>query len=162
MNGYFERLLRAVVDGGVEFIVVGGIAARFHGSARLTDDVDIVYRRTRENMERLARALAPLHPRLRGADEGLPFTFDAETIRHGLNFTLATDAGPIDCLGEISGVGGYDAAVAHAIDGDVFGLRCQFLSLDDLIAAKRAARRRKDLEALAELEVIREERDRAQ
>ena len=157
MNGFFERLLRALVDDGVEFIIVGGLAGRFHGSSLLTDDVDVVYRRTRENMERLASALAPVHPRLRGADDGLPFRFDPDTIRHGLNFTLSTEAGPIDCLGEISGVGGYDAAVAHAVSGEVFGLRCLFLSLDDLIAAKRSAARRKDAEMLAQLEVIREE-----
>ena len=157
MNGFFERLLRALCDTGVEFVIVGGLAGRFHGSSLLTDDVDILYRRTRENIERLARALAPLHPRLRGAEEGLPFTFDAETIRHGLNFTLWTEAGPIDCLGEISGIGGYDAALEHAVVGEVFGLGCFFLSLDDLITAKRAAARRKDAEMLAQLEVIREE-----
>jgi predicted nucleotidyltransferase len=157
MNGFFARLLGALVEAGVEFVIVGGVAGRFHGSSLLTDDVDIVYRRTRENIERLARALAPLHPRLRGADDGLPFIFDAETIRHGLNFTLSTDAGPIDCLGEISGIGGYEAAAQHAVPGEVFGLRCLFLSLDDLITAKRAAARRKDAEMLAQLEVIREE-----
>jgi hypothetical protein len=157
MNGFFERLLRALVADGVEFVIVGGIAGRFHGSSLLTDDVDILYRRTRENIERLARALEPLHPRLRGADEGLPFIFDTETIRHGLNFTLSTDAGPIDCLGEISGIGGYDDAAEHAVAGEVFDIHCLFLSLDDLITAKRAAARRKDAEMLAQLEVIREE-----
>ncbi|HKS23175.1 MAG TPA: nucleotidyltransferase [Thermoanaerobaculia bacterium] len=153
----FEPLLRALVNGGVEFIVVGGVAGTQYGSARVTYDIDILYRRTSENIERLTAALLPLRPYLRGAPPSLPFTFDAQTVKHGLNFTLTTDAGPIDCLGEIAGVGGYEAAAVHAIEAETFGLRCRFLSLDDLIASKRAAARRKDLEALAELEVIREE-----
>jgi len=152
----FEPLLRALVTGGVEFIVVGGVAAAQYGSARIAYDIDILYHRTTENIERLTAAVAPLHPYLRGAPPGLPFKFDVETVRRGLNFTLSTDAGPLDCLGEISGVGGYSDAVTRAADVDVFGLRCRFLSLEDLIAAKRASGRSKDLETLAELEVIRE------
>src|SRR5437763_14137491 len=97
----FGRLLGTLVDGGVEFLIVGGIAASLHGSGRVTSDLDIFYRRTSENIERLAAALAPLKPRLRGAPPTLPFEFDAETIRRGLNFTLTTDAGPLACLGEL-------------------------------------------------------------
>lgn len=58
----FRALLRALVEGDVEFILVGGLAATVHGSARLTRDVDLVYRRTRENPDRLVAALAPHHP----------------------------------------------------------------------------------------------------
>jgi hypothetical protein len=50
----FERLLAALVSGGVEFIIIGGMAATAHGSAHVTVDLDIVYRRTPENMSRLA------------------------------------------------------------------------------------------------------------
>ncbi len=69
----FERLLTALVSGGVEFIIIGGMAATGHGSAHVTVDLDIVYRRTPENMSRLAEALSPLQPYLRGAPPGLPF-----------------------------------------------------------------------------------------
>jgi hypothetical protein len=153
----FERLLRTMTDGDVEFLVVGGVAATLHGSARLTLDLDVMYRRTGENMERLARALAPLDPYLRGAPPNLPFHFDAETIRRGLNFTLTTTAGAIDFLGEMSGVGTYEAAVQRSVEVELFGLRCRCIDLDGLIDAKRAAGRPKDLEVLAELETIREE-----
>lgn len=153
----FARLLRVLIDGGVEFVIVGGVAATVHGSARLTTDLDVVYRRTPENMHRLAEALAPLHPYLRGAPPGLPFRFNAETIRHGLNFTLTTDAGPLDCLGEMSGVGGYDQASERTIEVVIYELRCRCIDLDGLLAAKRAAGRAKDLEVVAELEAIREE-----
>src|SRR5688572_13587173 len=94
-----EAAFRVLTGGAVEFIVVGGVAARAHGSARLTNDVDVVYRRTPENIQRLAAALAPHTPYLRGAPPGLPFRWDVDTIRRGLNFTLTTAFGDLDALG---------------------------------------------------------------
>ena len=154
----FKALLRALADGGVEFILVGGVAATVHGSSRLTVDVDAVYRRTRENIDRLVLALTSYHPYLRGAPPGLPFRWDAATIKGGLNFTLTTDVGDVDLLGEITGGGGYDSLVAATMSIRVFGVECRCLTLDKLIEVKRAAGRPKDFEAIAELEAIREER----
>jgi hypothetical protein len=91
---------------------------------------------------------------LRGAPAGLPFLWDAETLRRGLNFTLTTDLGDLDLLGEMSGVGGYDQVRPNAVNKTVFGVECAVLSLSDLIVAKRAAGRTKDLEALVELEAL--------
>jgi len=96
----FKTVVRTLADGGVEFIVVGGFAAVVHGSARVTFDVDVVYRRSTENIARLVLALTPYHPYLRGAPPGLPFRWDAATVQHGLNFTLKTDIGDVDLLGE--------------------------------------------------------------
>ena len=79
----FEGLLRALVSAGVEFIVIGGVAAKAHGSPRLTVDVDVVYARSAENLRRLTSALSPLEPYLRGAPPGLPFRFDPETVQRG-------------------------------------------------------------------------------
>ena len=155
----FERLLRVLADAGVEFILIGGAAATAHGSARLTLDLDAVYRRTPDNIERLATALGPYDPYLRGAPPGLPFHFDAATIRRGLNFTLTTTLGDIDLFGDIPGGGDYDALVGDCIEIEVFGIRCRCLGLERLIAVKRAAGRPKDLEAIAELEAILSERD---
>jgi len=154
----FARLLQALVDGGVEFIVIGGFAATAHGSAHVTVDLDVVYRRTPENMDRLASALSPLRPYLRGAPAGLPFSFDGETIRRGLNFTLTTLAGDLDALGEASGGGSYDALLPRSEIRGVFGMEVRFVDLGALIHLKRAAGRPKDLERLAELEAIAEER----
>ena len=81
MNTDFPSAIEVLADGNVEFIIVGGLAATVHGSARLTQDLDIVYRRTSDNLSRLAKALAPHKPYLRGAPEGLPFVLDAETLR---------------------------------------------------------------------------------
>ena len=153
----YERLLTALVDGGVDFVIVGGVAAMFHGSSRLTSDLDVVYGRSIENIDRLASALAPLSPYLRGAPLGLPFRFDQKTIRAGLNFTLTTDAGPLDLLGDMAGGFVYETLRNRAIEVELFGRRVRIIDLESLIRAKRAAGRPKDLEVIAELEVIREE-----
>ena len=143
----------------MEFILVGGAAAIAHGSARLTFDVDVVYRRTPENIARLVAALAAHRPYLRGAPAGLPFVWDVETIRRGLNFTLTTDLGAIDLFGEIAGGGTYDELRDHTGKITVFGADCLCVTIEKLIAVKRAAGRPKDLEAISELESLREERD---
>lgn len=154
----FDVLIGTLVSAGVDFLIVGGVAATVHGSTRLTSDLDVVYDRAPANLDRLADALAPLTPYPRGAPEGLPFRWDRETLARGLNFTLATAAGDIDLLGEIVGGGSYRDLVDDCIGIEVFGHECLCLDLDRLIAVKRAAGRPKDFEALAELEALREER----
>ena len=77
----FAALLQCLAHAQVEYILVGGAAATAHGSARLTQDLDIVYRRSEDNIRRLASALAPHTPYLRGAPPGLPFTWDDRTKR---------------------------------------------------------------------------------
>ena len=153
----FERLLRRLVDCEVNFIVVGGVAAAIHGSARLTQDLDVVYERTAPNISRLVAAVADLSPYLRGAPPGLPFLFDAITITRGLNFTLQTDAGALDLLGEIAGGGGFENLRDHSIQVSLFGVAIHCLDLDTLIHVKRAAGRPKDFETIAELEALRDE-----
>jgi predicted nucleotidyltransferase len=154
----FETALGALARRGVEFIVVGGAAATIHGSARVTRDLDVVYRRTPENIQRLVDALAPHTPYLRGAPPGLPFRWNAATIHRGLNFTLTTSLGDVDLLGEVTGGGSYDELLPHTFPVEVFGVRCLCLTLDKLIQVKRAAGRPRDLEAVAELEALREEK----
>lgn len=156
----FKSVLRVLAEGEVEFIVVGGLAAAFHGSARLTFDVDVVYRRSPENLHRLVLALTPHRPYLRGAPPGLPFRWEVETLARGLNFTLTTDVGDVDLLGEIVGGGSYDDLLPHSEVLHVFGVPCRCLRLERLIQVKRAAGRPKDLEVVAELEALLEERRR--
>jgi predicted nucleotidyltransferase len=153
----YPRLLQALASHGVEFIVVGGAAATAHGAARLTLDLDVVYRRTADNLERVVACMAGLDPYLRGAPPGLPFRWDVETLRRGLNFTLDTSAGAIDFLGEIVG-GAYETLLPDADTISLFGIECLCLNLERLIQVKRAAGRPKDLEAIAELEALRDER----
>jgi len=154
----FEKLFQALGTGDVQFIVIGGFAAIVHGSAHLTVDLDIAYSRETDNLRRLASALAPFQPYPRGAPPGLPFLWDAETLRRGLNFTLTTTLGDIDVLGEISGGGTYEDLLPYTFVVRVFGVECRCLGLRRLIQVKRAAGRPKDFEVVAELEAILEER----
>ena len=153
----FNALLRLLVENKVEFIIVGGAAATAHGSARLTLDLDVVYRRTTENITRMVDALKSIQPYLRGAPPGLPFDWSAPTIQKGLNFTLVTTLGALDLLGEIVGGGGYEQLRPETIEVEIAGVTCLCLNLDRLITVKRAAGRPKDLEVIAELQQIRDE-----
>lgn len=155
-----EAILTRLARAGVEFVVIGGVAGLAHGSARVTFDVDISYKRTPENIARLCVALAPLHPKLRGAPEGLPFNLDPATVKAGLNFTLTTDLGAVDILGEVSGLGGYEGVKAASQALPLYGIEIDVLTLDGLLVAKRAAARGKDKEAIVELEALLELRKR--
>lgn len=150
----FTALLQLLTENDVEFIIVGGAAATAHGSARLTIDLDIVYKRSASNIERIVTALSQIRPYLRGAPPGLPFDWSVETIKRGLNFTLVTTLGALDLLGEIVGGGGYDQLINDTVEIEVAGVSCQCLGLERLIEVKRAAGRPKDLEVVAELEQI--------
>jgi predicted nucleotidyltransferase len=155
-----EAILTRLATAGVEFVVIGGVAGLAHGSARVTFDVDISYKRSPENITRLCVTLAPLHPKLRGAPEDLPFILDPKTMKAGLNFTLTTDLGALDLLGEISGLGTYEGVKAVSQLLPLYGIEMNVLSLDGLLAAKRAAARGKDKEAIVELEALLELRKR--
>jgi hypothetical protein len=151
-----EPTLRLLTQHQVEFVIVGGVAISAHGSSYLTYDLDVAYARTRDNLKRLAGALAPYHPHPRDFPPDLPFVWDAQTIKQGMNFTLTTDLGNIDLLGEVTGLGNYEAVRAQSVVMNLFELQCRVLSLDALIVAKRAVGRTKDLLVLPELEALRE------
>jgi hypothetical protein len=157
----FHALLRQLVQAEVRFILVGGFAGTVFGSSRVTIDLDVVYARDGENLRRIALALEPLSPYLRGAPPGLPFRLDVPTLERGLNFTLTTNAGDLDLLGEIAGGGSYDQLVAHSTTLRVFGLDVRVVTLAQLIHLKRAAGRPRDLEAIAELELLQDAQERA-
>ena len=154
----FEGLFRRLFSGGVDFVLVGGVAATVHGSARATYDLDVVYSREPANIVRLVAALAPIQPYLRGAPPGLPFSFDEQTITSGLNFMFETSLGDIDLLGEGVGGGGYEELVPYTTVVPLFGSHCRCVTLDKLIELKRSAGRPKDNEILAELQALLEER----
>jgi hypothetical protein len=155
----FPVLLGALAEGGVEHIIVGGLAATIHGSTRLTQDIDVVYAREVANLGRLADALRPFDPYLRGAPRGLPFDWSLRTLQMGLNFTLTTSHGDLDLLGEIAGGGTYENLYPHTVNVELFGRTHRCLDLEWLIRTKRAAGRPRDLEVLAELETLAEERE---
>lgn len=146
----FETLLRHSVN----FVVIGGIAGIAHGSAYNTEDVDVAYERSRDNLSRLAEALVELGATLRGAPPGLPFQLDAETLRAGMNFTFDTRFGSFDILGQPSGAPRYEELSRAGSSESLWGVTIRIASLDHLIAMKEAAARPRDLTMAAEYRTI--------
>jgi hypothetical protein len=156
----FDTAVQALVDAGVEFLIIGGWSAILHGSSSMTNDLDIFFPRQPENLRQLVGALAPFHPRLRGLPADLPFIWDEATLRNGTIFTLTTDVGDIDLLAEVSGLGSFDEVQALSVTTEAFGRLVRTLDLKSLIKAKRAAGREKDLRTLPELESLLEAEER--
>ena len=155
-----RRILKILTESDVHFILIGGQAATAQGSTTVTYDIDIVYSRERQNLKRLADVLRGLGATLRGADPGLPFRLDAETLERGLNFTFATRLGSLDCLGEASGDFTYERLAANADRYEIAGVTVAVASLDDLIRMKRAAGRIKDRIEVENLSALRDVRER--
>lgn len=146
------EILRVLYQAHLEFVVIGGAAMHLQGSAYVTQHVDFCYSRTQQNIKRLTAALEPYHPVPRGAPANLPFKFDVRTVAQGMNFTLSTDLGDLDFLGEVTGLGGYKAVKAAADIQIIEGMQIAVLSLVGLIKSKKAAGRPRDLYVLPELE----------
>lgn len=153
-------LIRALVNGGVRFVVVGGIAAQSHGSPMMTQDLDICFDRDGPNLQRLAGVLADLAAVRRGMPEGVTSPLDARALRLGDVFTLTTRWGDLDLLGAPDPGLDFSALATTAVAFDFEGSRILVASLADLMAMKRAAGRPKDLMALEILGALREEIDR--
>lgn len=136
--------LHALHDAGVRFVLIGGLAGRERGSPTVTNDLDLCYDRSPDNLERLAAALNAMHARLRGVDEDVPFVLDARTLRNGDSFTFETDHGAVDVLATPAGTSGYADLAAGADPMDLGGFTVLVVALDDLIRMKRAAGRPKD------------------
>lgn len=138
------ELLRLLLDAGVEFVVIGGVAAVAYGSATFTQDVDITASFSEDNLSRLMAALAPYHPRFALAVPKRPVTETPAELSAYRNLYLLTDLGRLDILAEVPPVGPYAEVAARAVAMEVFGRQCRIISLDDLIAVKRHLGRDKD------------------
>ena len=149
-----ESLLTVLCDDDVSFVIIGGMAAVAHGSSFVTADLDICYQREPHNYKHLHQALRSYKPRLRGAPEALPFSLDEATLHAGLNFKLVTDLGYLDLLGEVAGLGEYEAVKARAEAVELYRRSVWILSLEGLIVSKEAAARPKDLRHLDELKAL--------
>jgi len=140
----------------VEFVVVGGLAGVVHGSALVTEDVDVCAPLSQQNLTRILAALADINPRFRMSPHRPPLPGDAERLAGYKNLYLITDLGQIDILSEITGVGAYEEVSRHAIAVELAGVRVHVMDIHALIESKKALGRVKDLRAAAELEAIRD------
>lgn len=157
-----DEILRRLVDAGVRFLLVGGLAAQAHGSTSLTSDLDICYARDPANLEAIAGVLADLAAVRRGLPADAPRMppLDARTLRAGSLFTLTTRFGSFDLLANPDPGFDFEMLMAAAIPTESGGIRVMSAGLDDLMAMKRAAGRPKDLIELEILGALREELDR--
>lgn len=154
-NNDFQRVIAALDASGLQFVIIGGIAMRLQGASHMTDDIDFAFARDPQSLDALVKALAPYHPRLRGAPPGLPFFWDVRTLQTSINMTLETDIGSVDLLGEPAGVASFEGLWQGATVMDRQGVQVRVASVDALIAMKRAAGRPKDQAHLLELERLR-------
>src|SRR5262249_32478917 len=125
-----------------------------HGSALRTDDLDLCFERTPANYKKIMHAIRAFHPRPRGVPGDLNAPFDEHSLAQGANFTLTTDAGNLDLMGELSGVGGYKDISGTASGMNFGAITCRVASLETLIRSKEAANRPKDQAALPELRAL--------
>jgi hypothetical protein len=151
-------LVEALADARVDFVLIGGLAGIAHGSAYPTYDVDVMYARDQDNLERLAAVLKSLQATVRGASPDLPFILDAETLEKGGNFTFETPRGALDILAYPEGAPPYADVKAAAEEIDLGGRMVRVASLDHLIAMKDAAARVKDQLMATEYRTLADER----
>jgi predicted nucleotidyltransferase len=150
----FETAVQALSDARVEFIIIGGWSAILHGSAHLTNDLDIFFSRNSGNLKHLVKALQPYHPRPRDMPKGLPFVWDPVTLASSTILTWQTDLGAIGLLAEVTGLASFEEVSEASLMVDAFGRRVRTLDLESLIRSKRALRRAKDANVLLELESL--------
>jgi len=150
LSQVLERLNREQV----EYVLVGGLAAVVYGVTLVTRDVDVCLPFTEDNLHKLERALAGLHPVHRQTPEQLPFSVAEDFPRRLENMYLRTDLGVLDCLSEIKGIGNYERAYARSVVADLPIGPCRILELAALIESKQALDRTQDKLALIQLREI--------
>jgi predicted nucleotidyltransferase len=149
-----QLLLQRLSDGGIEFVVIGGFAGILHGSSMVTDDLDVCAVLTGENIEKIRAALKDLKPVHRMTHGRLSFLDHPANGLPMKNLYLKTDAGVVDVLSSVLGVGEFARLRAEAVEIELFGRRVAVMSLRDLIVAKEACGREKDLLTAKELRAI--------
>jgi hypothetical protein len=147
-------MLEGLTGAGVDFVVIGGVAARAHGSPRITEDLDICYDTSTDNLQRLSELLSSWHAYPRGVEEKLPFIMDQRTLRTNPVLTLTTDEGALDLFDVVEGVGDFHAVRRGSVSVDGGDVRFLALDLPGLVKAKKATGRPKDVDQLPELEAL--------
>lgn len=154
-----QEILRELVEGEVEFLLIGGVAVGYHGYIRATKDVDVVPAPDRENLERLAKVLRRLEAQIEGADEfeegELPDPLDPAALELGGNWVLSTRLGRLDVMQWIGDAELWGDLAPAAIEEQIDGLPVKIVGYEDLVKLKELAGRPQDL---MDLESMREAR----
>jgi hypothetical protein len=156
------KILDALRNHDVDFVLIGGLAAAAHGAPYPTYDVDIVPAGDSGNLARLSDALNQLNARVRaeGVEGGRPFDRDASSLAAVSLWNLLTDHGALDLSFVPSGTQGYADLKREAVQTPTFGVVVRLASLGDVIRSKQAANRPKDQLVLPSLrEILSRRRD---
>ena len=154
LSAPLEGIAALLIAHGVEFLVIGGQAEYLFGSARPTQDVDICYKRDRQNYQKLAACLQVMRAHLRGAPRDVPFLLDAKTLEMRSNFTLETDFGDLDILGFVEPIGDFNQLWERKEEYQVGDMLLRTIGLDDLLKVKLHINRVKDQESILQLKAI--------
>jgi hypothetical protein len=141
---------------GVDFVIVGGFAGTVYGCTLVTQDVDICFDFSPENLLALQKAIYDLHPVHRMTPGRKKLELTEKNCGQFKNLYLDTDMGRLDCLSHIKGMGDYQKVKGASVVVETGGVRFRVLNLDSLLESKKAMNRPRDRQAIIELEVIRE------
>ena len=151
-----KALLLRLQQNQVEFVIIGGVCGIIHGVTLVTTDLDVCCRFCPDNLYRIQAAIRDLHPYHRLAPNKLPLELTEELCTRLKNLYLQTDLGKLDCLGDVAGIGDYDAVIRDSVVFELSYGKFRVLSLDAAIAAKEATGRPRDLDAVRQLRAIKE------
>lgn len=151
-----QALLIRLKNSGLEFVVIGGVCAVFHGMGVATFDLDICCPFGEENVRRIESAVSDAHPAHRLTANKLPLEMTRTSFHDLKNLYLQTDLGKLDCLSEVAGIGNFEAVLKQSVAAKLSYGEFRFLSLDGLIAAKMAVGRERDLDTVRRLRAIKE------
>jgi hypothetical protein len=160
MNSDLLDILKRLTENHVSFVVIGGFAATVYGCSIMTEDMDICCDFSLENLLRLQKALASLHPVHRMTPGRKPLELTLENAAGLKNLYIDTDLGTLDCLGYVNGIGDFGQALKASRKIETDGLTLNILTIDALIEAKEAMRRPRDQQAVIQLKAIREQMDK--
>ena len=148
-----SELTRRLIEAQVEFVLIGGFAAVAHGATLVTRDVDICCGFSEDNLRRIQKALADVHPVHRSRPD-LPLDLTTEQCTRLKNLYLKTDLGAVDCLSEVLGIGDFHAVLSQSVEVELPFGNCRILDIDGLIRAKEAMDRDHDRITVRQLREI--------
>jgi len=151
-------MLRRLTEGGVDYVVIGGIAMIAQGYVRTTRDLDIAFAGDTANLEALGQVLTALDARLRAVEDDVPFVADAATLDGVQMLTLETSMGWLDVHKIVPGVSRYSDLRSRATNTTFDELPVRIASIDDLLEMKAAAGRDVDRTDIAALQAIKRRR----
>jgi len=145
-----ERILRALAEHEVQYVLIGGLAVQTHGHVRTTNDADLIPAPDPANLERLAATLRALEARvLNEGQESTPI--DAAMLPRATIWQFATRDGGIDVMHEVPGGSPYEELSERALQVRLGDVEVPVVDLDDLIRMKLARGRPVDLADVAAL-----------